>query len=509
MQKNKCHAPLLLLSQSLSQSLLLSLLIISTLFFSSVTYAKITYNYNIEHLLSFRDFDAVYYLPGGAHGIRTEIWDPSESLFEGNITCTSKKCISPEEAVDAAVSNGYLTKGKLESVFQARQRILKSIGHLLPRISLNLGLGVLPCGVLDTISNLLGFLIPSNWFNWKESKLIYAAEKSSYLGILQNQISDTEILYYNIHRVALTIKIYEYYAGHLAKLIEHIKLNNNERKIQDEDIVLLENLLDEIRSDAKYADGIISDWYTYDLAVAMAYPDQGTIGIRPIALPDLRNEEVYSITESDLVQIRANSSDLLTLRYLAKAVSYSRLSRSFNFIGTTSSSGRTQGISISFGLDNISEIRISSSEKRNLEISIQENAAKIESTFRKAVDSYNTSIDLYKEYVNAKGHNSALFYSILGRYTTDGVLDSDRLISAIYWAIKFEVNRSFVQHSYLIAKSQMDRLLVRGDKYTKLSNSIMVPANEGLHHWQDRIKIRENRDIDNDINRGVLDLNNP
>ncbi len=373
-------------------------------------------------------------------------------------------------------------------------------------MELSLGNGINPTSLLSTITNLFGFIIPSNWFNWKESKLFYAAQKSSYTGILRNQIVDTEILYFNIHRVAVDLKIYEYYYGRLQKLVDHIKANDREHKIHPEDLLMLENLVDEIRSNATYLNIVISNWYTYDLGVAMAYPDQVALGILPVALPHLIDAPLYKVSNQDLERIKNQSNDLITIRYLIRAAHYSRLSRTFSFL-SAGGSGNESTLGLSFGLDLLADIRISSSEKRFLEIQLKEVSAKLESRFRILADVYNGSIDLYTQYFNAKNPNRALFYSVLSKYSHDKTLDVEKLIRAIDWALKFELNRNLAQHLYLITKSQMDRLLVLGDKYEFVHQ--IVPANEMLNRRTDKIKMKENEDIDYDIRKGKLVFDNP
>lgn len=427
-------------------------------------------------------------------------WDPEDSNFEGSITCTYQKCVSLEEAANTAVNNGYPKRENLELVFQARQRILSSIGHLLPRLEFTVGRGDLPTAALNTITNMMGFLMPSNWFDWKESKLVYEAQKSSFTGILRNVITDTESLYYNIHRVSMDLKIYEYYGQHLTTFIDELEKAPN---VNEQDILLLTNLRDEINANAAYLNGVISSWYTYDIAVAMAYPNQGDLGINPIALPDLRDIPNYPITQSDLERVKTNSTDLATLRYLIKAAHYSRLSRIFSFLSPNGTPDNP-GVGISFGMDNITDVRIASSEKRLLEIQLEETTARLESTFRKLVDTYNSTLDLYKQYQNAKGPNRALFKSVLDNYNHAGVLSAESLIRAIDWALKFELNRNFVQHLYLITKSQMDNLLVNGDRYSKIPN--LVPERKQLIKRKDRQKIREDKEIEKDLSNGTLIL---
>jgi hypothetical protein len=109
--------------------------------------------------------------------------------------------------------------------------------------------------------------------------------------------------------------------------------------------------------------------------------------------------------------------------------------------------------------------------------------------------------------MEGKNPNRALFYSVLSKYKIDQKLDVEKLIRAVDWALKFELNRNFVQHLSLITKTQMDRLLVLGDRYEDVKH--WIPENGKLDLRSDKIKIKENREIDRDLKNGVFEFNAP
>ncbi|MBF0208336.1 MAG: hypothetical protein HQK53_15775 [Oligoflexia bacterium] len=455
------------------------------------------------------------YSPSNGFSIdRPRQWNPDESLFVGKINCTATKCVSIDEAVKKAVLQGFPSRAQWESVYKARQQILAAIGRLLPRIEISFGAGGIgPSGIFGMISNLLGFLVPSNWFNWKESKLIYHAQKSSYQGLLQDQVSNTEVLYYNIHRVNFDLLIYDYYTTHLQKFVEEIKERNQllpeEKKVPELDLLILENYLAELNTDGVALDRLIRAFDEYDMAIAMAYGRISEIGILPIVLPNLTKIAPYTVTPKDVTKIKSRSMTLLTLRYLQQAARYARLSRIFSFLGS-GGTGADSSIGISFGLDYVANLRIANSDIRELKIRHQETTLQIENLFLKAVDGHNASIYLYNQYVDAKEPNRALFRNILDNYNRNGTLAVAPLIGAINWALKFELGRNFVQHYYLVSKSQMQRLLVEGERYRQLQlGAPGVPAAEHISLIRDRLRWRENREIDKAIRRGELNINNP
>ncbi|MBF0207715.1 MAG: hypothetical protein HQK53_12575 [Oligoflexia bacterium] len=470
-----------------------------------------------EHFLSPQDFSiSASGLP--SIFIINKEWNPEESLFAGQINCSAKKCITITEAVNAAITNGLPTRERYESVFRARQTVVARLGNILPRFELSLGYGMNPLSILNFVGNLLGFLMPSNWYNWKESKLMHLAEVSSFQSLLQDQVSNTEILYYNIHRINFDLLIYEYYIERLESFISDLRSiatittvvpsTSNPAPVPEADMLILENYLAEIKSAKIYLDGVIRELDEYDIAIAMNYPNMSEVGLKPLVLPDLSKNPHYTISDTDIKRIKNKSKTLLALRYMRQAAHYARKSRTWAFLGT-GGSGSESSIGISFGLDNIANVRIARSEERSVDILITQTKYDIENIFRKAVDSYNSSIDLYKQYTDGKVPNRALFRTVLNQYNREGKLMSEQLIRAIDWALKFELGRNFVQHFYLTAHSQMQRLLVQGKLYERLAEETNIPETpflSRLHNWDLR---RENDDINRAIRRGYLDLENP
>lgn len=443
-------------------------------------------------------------------------WNPEETFFEGRIKCSPPSiCVSVQEATKKAVENGFPTREEFEALFLARQKIFMSIGRLLPRFEITLGprSGLTPLGILDCISSLFAFLLPSNWFDWKESKLMYEAERYIYLGILQDQVSNTEILYYNIHQVDYDLLIYNYYIQHLQALVDEIKVNFSKRigQVTEEQLLQLEQLLEGIKGDAAYLDTVIRSIDQYDLAVAMGRTSVRGLGITSIDLPDLSKMVAPAVTDADLEIVKKKSSTLMALRYLRRASDYNKYSRIFSFLsaGSSASSGGSGGasIGISIGFDYIANIEVSKSNSRSLDIRIEQNLANIENIYLKNMGVLSGSIDIYKYYMKGKEPNRALFRSILKKYEQEGVLDVQPLINAISFALKFELSRNFIQHYYLTSESIRERLLLIGDKYKRLSN--LIPSRKELRRWHDRHKRKEDKEIDRDLEDGVFDLKNP
>lgn len=455
------------------------------------------------HFLSVEDFE---YALGGASK-RFSTWDPNDTSYNGQIPCTASKCVTLDEAVNSAVAQGFPSREGIETVYQARKRILVALGRILPRLEIDIGHAIHPAGIFDVFSNLLGFLVPSNWFDWRESKLIYKAEQSSYLGLLRDQVTDTEVLFYNLHRIAVDIEIYKYYAKNVGALVDNIRQTAN-NSVSNEDVLQLENKLRELNADAAFLDSVLRSVDNYDIAYAMGYEpgEYESVNILPIDLPDLSSAPPIEAINAELESAKAQSDRLQTVRFLRRAAKYAHLSRIFSFL-RTGGGGAGTTIGISLGFDIIGDVQIAESEMRRLDIVLKQVASEIEVIYRRTITNANGSVDVYKQYEEAKNANRELFLSVFDRYNREGVLTTTNLLRAIDWAVKFETNRNFVQHYYLTMLSQRNRVTLAGPRYAGLEDR--VPRNTRPHGWHDRLKVWEDKEIEHDVEHGELDLLNP
>jgi hypothetical protein len=452
-----------------------------------------------------------YFLPGGSPGMRTNSWDPSDTEFQGQITCEDGpeiKCLSLEEIIKGTLENGFTKRQEFENVVQARKRILIRLGDLLPKIEFEVGTVLTPGDMLNTFTNLFGFIVPSNWFNWAETKLFYHAQKESYTSILRNTITDTEIIYYNLHRVSFDLEIYNFYLTRLDRIIKKLEANVDEHDHQY--VFTLDQLKQyymEINSDAQYLNTVLGNFFNYDLALAMAYPKQEQLSIKPIKIPSLEEMKEIKIDAKELQHMKEISNMRRSLRYLWRAAHYSRLSRLFSFLtgDGDKETGPTMGVSV--GLGHFADISIASSELRTLDVKVQEFDAKLESEYRKIADVINSSINLIKIYFNGKLINRKGLYAILSEYELNKNININDFIRNINWSLKFELNRNFVQHYYLIYKAQLNNLTQQGEFQSLVDPKIPGPIE--LTGWRNRWFSRENNDIDTDVQKGIFKIENP
>ena len=117
--------------------------------------------------------------------------------------CNGEKCLKLDDVIVQAKKNSFASRKKVEDLYQARKNIKVKVGSLLPGINTSLGIdltfGIINGEFINIIPSFLGFLVPDNWFRWKESKLFYMSEKYSFITLLANQVNTVENIFYTIN----------------------------------------------------------------------------------------------------------------------------------------------------------------------------------------------------------------------------------------------------------------------------------------------------------------------
>ena len=143
--------------------------------------------------------------------------------------------------VKLAKTNSYRTRDKLESLIRAKHLIKTKVAGLVPYFNLSLAVS----GYLvdpNAIPSLVGFLFPSNWFRWKESKIFYLAEHSGYLSLMANQIESSLELYYTLHKEIIETNIYKHYYKMMDDIIQVFKEQKSINHVSEYDISRIETI---------------------------------------------------------------------------------------------------------------------------------------------------------------------------------------------------------------------------------------------------------------------------
>lgn len=384
---------------------------------------------------------------------------------------------SLDEFMGRAKYANYSVQQEAQRVFQARQRIRVSIGNLLPRFNLGILLNYAtggPLGLVDSIGNLLPFIFPSNWFNWKESKRLYQAERKSFASLRGNEMNGVEGLFYLIQRDSQVLKILGQYITWLEKIHAGILKEEEARVLPIGSAKFFENTISLIEQDYVTLSTLIDD----ELKI-MAQ----SIGLRPLEsikgpddlkftqLPDLTNiPKIDPKSFASLAQER--SFEIASLKQLIEASRYGNRSRLFSFLNPSS------GGSIGFGTP--ATIAIGRSQIVEIQKRMEETFGLIEVKSVEAANQHNKTIDLYRLTQKTINSKKARFEQLVQRH-----LIGDPFLNEFdYLEELSELSREMIEaesqkltsiHSHLIAKGKIDRLLLQGF-YSNLEG--VTPANK-------------------------------
>jgi outer membrane protein TolC len=116
--------------------------------------------------------------------------------FVGSSLADEPFQVTPETLRKRLLTENISVLTGLNQLYQAKIQVNIARAQLLP--SLNLG-AALPSGksnfIVSTVSFLLPFLVPSNWFNYDESQYLFDAEKDSYYLLQLNSFASAYSIY--------------------------------------------------------------------------------------------------------------------------------------------------------------------------------------------------------------------------------------------------------------------------------------------------------------------------
>jgi hypothetical protein len=401
-----------------------------------------------------------------------------------------------------------INEENIELLYQTRLNIFHTISNLMPSLSIqfdNASFG----GLFSLPANILGFLIPSNWFNWRESVLYYRASQSFYLELLAGELNASEVLYFNVHKLETDRKIYGYYIKKIKGFLDYLESNSSDHKLSKQDIALLKSFYSSLKMDHLLIGAALKRISNQMADIYGEATSLDSFGVKPIRLPNL--EKAASIDEKGFEVIMdhalRNSYKLSGMDYLKKALKYSRLTRIFSFFGTeatVSGSRPYLSNSASFNLDfsYFVNLRMGRSEAKQLDIEIDVAKEGHYLAGKNALIVHNGTIKYYKMASEGRNNVEDLFNEIMRTFRAEGTLDMHAFESMVKWGIKHDLAISFAKHKHLVSISNIERLKAVDKKYFDLFD--YVPQKKKLRSFKDMKKIQEEKRIQRAISRGEL-----
>jgi hypothetical protein len=352
-----------------------------------------------------------------------------------------------------------------------------------------------PEDLLNFIPNLLGFLFPSNWFHWKESKLFSKAEEINFVNLLANEAHSLESLYLAIHQQILLQKFLKGHIGFLQTFYSDLEKREEEGELPLEELEKAKSLLSEVTIKDIYLDSGLKEIKNRFAQLLNLKGDWDVYKIKLLELPSLSDKEKLSYDDF-FETVRTKSLELKSLTYMKHASRYSRKARAWSFLSPNGESDNAFG----FGL--LGNMRIEKAKEKMIDVKRDMFLLNLKDTLMKTIRDHNTSLDIFDE--SQRGLNSLriVMESMVDDYNISGAFDFDVLETYLSKVLNFKLLKIQAQHQYLLSLSKLNRLLLKGDAYQDLERYLPSKKDHKFRFLDHRKW--ENRKINRDLKRGVL-----
>lgn len=371
------------------------------------------------------------------------------------------KIYSLDELLGRARFFNYTTMQAAEKLIRAKEEIGRRKWALLPRFNVKIVIEFFldgPLSLLDSLGFVAPFLFPTHWFKWKETGLLFEAEKKSYASLRGNQMLSVEQLFYVIHR---DVRVRSYLLLHLdwlRQIQKGIEAEERNRKLPigsseffklfifplEEDRLQLENLIQMEIAELSHA-------------VALSSLD-GISALMPVTLPDLseapRLDPKHFFRDAQL-----KSLEVEALKKLLEVALWIKEERKWGFIDPESDDAA--------GFDFGHTMRIAKSQENEIRRKAEEVHSSIEKQSGGIAQANNSAIDLYlvisEEIEKLK---FAFDYLVRRHLAGDHTLDEWEYLKGLAELankrLSAEMRRLNVIHDYLITQAKYQRLLLLG-----------------------------------------------
>jgi hypothetical protein len=377
-----------------------------------------------------------------------------------NTSCRPPHCFGLDELIKFTLSQGFASREKAEQVYRARLEINKKLSGLLPSLNIGRVVGAVQGNMFEVVSGCVGFIFPSRWFKWQESKKYAKAEVMSYKTLLANQVNMMETLYFNIHTYLINRDILAHYHGLLARIITYLERQKAllSRPVSDEHLGFLHTV--QARIGAKLV-GVQSllDSLTADLAALFVF--EGDWKLLEIARLDLPGIEISAAPHPDTLWhlVESHSSELKGIEYMVGAAEKSLKARYFDFFDPNGGN---------LGFSYVSDLKIGKSELTSVAIQKEKIQTNLRLALTQALNNQGTAISYYHN-----GWDQALSLQAVGKNLEDHIASYDPLELAKFSrfidnAIEADMQINTSMHLFQITVNSLRRLLWQGHFYEQI-----------------------------------------
>ncbi|MFK7826216.1 MAG: hypothetical protein AB8G05_18835 [Oligoflexales bacterium] len=383
--------------------------------------------------------------------------------------------ISKYEASRTAAKMGYQSREFSEKVYQARKNILDKIGHVMPGLNFDLND---VSSLSGAVGNIVGFLVPSNWFNLAAAKRFYKSERYALIDFLIVQHFETEHIYLNIHMMIRNYFIRKHFKQKIDAFITKLELDFQENMdtMNPGDRFKFKDGFEQLKifSGSFFSKDYLIEKQIVEILENFSYLLSFDINLRvrieSIDVPYLGDKDQVGIDDFK-DEILAKSYLLKSLKQLEKSVIQSRRAGFSGFL--TAGHRNKYSLGVSLGVNNIAQVKISSSKIEEVRIARLEAENRISRAINNLVSNQNIAIELAKSLYGHKLEYEMLFEKHLQAYKDTGRYDPQSFRRGIKWGINIEEKINLASHIYMISKAELNKFRI-GPSYRYIENLVPV-----------------------------------
>lgn len=383
------------------------------------------------------------------------------------------------EVIELTKQLNYKTRAKAFSVYRAKAAIDVAANHLAPHFTAHMALEIINQDYYTVASHFVGFLFPSNWYDFFEAKELSQAEIASFKALLANQINGSENTYYEIAMYSSLLKSLKKTRDEFVTISDSIKSATESGSVDP--LPLLEERLAHKDLDVEIND-TVAEIRSMKLALAQTIglpsPSWDSFDIAELTWPEELNLPTRKSEDLEEIALR-RSHDLVMYNALIRASRENTESRKWRWFHNDSDNEGSFGIGyvkyVETGEAHVGELLVQKDEmKTNIRRAVREAISRL--------DQYRTSFQLKKETqeeIEADIVKNEQRYKDgdqqLEDYAKNFGLEKRKLLDNTYKKIGYATK-------FLRSYANLNRLLLEQDYYQNLDKLIpkVLPQD---HAW--------------------------
>lgn len=360
-------------------------------------------------------------------------------ILNVNLFAQNLKLLSIDDITKKVKTDNFTILQNAEKVYQGKENIKYARASLLPKLNLwnVLKLGTIiidPLSLGDLIQDVAPFLIPTNWFKWRQDKYLFQAKKEQYRALWANEITTVRLLFMSVFRDKALASLVANKTKKYKEIYEIAKARN---LFGHGNIFALNIIRDRYLSlveDSRNLDNMIYS-ETKELQLLSGIDNQKLIKLLAPPLPHLLGARKIDATKFILKAIDA-SPEVFQYEHIINALSEMKDIIYFSVLGTSSYSS-AGGVfdhipiqdGLGFGLG--PSLAIVESEGRILKIQQKASSETIKRQVNTLVKEYNSLIENYSIILERMKLANGNYSKMMGHISIGGILNVMEMIEIL------------------------------------------------------------------------------